>query len=91
MSSTERFPLMLFALLGGLFIVFMPYIFSGLYIMLTDEAAKKNSKIPLDPRERIKWIVKSTLRGGWIYFAIVTVLLLYDGWVLLNSLFHNGN
>jgi sterol desaturase/sphingolipid hydroxylase (fatty acid hydroxylase superfamily) len=87
MSSAERFPLMVFALLGGLFIVFSPYILSGLFVMLTDEAAKKSDKIPQEPRERMHWVMKSVLRGMWLYFFIVVAILLYDGWMLLTSLF----
>lgn len=91
MSSIERFPLMLFALLGGLFIVFSPYIFSWLFITFSDEAAKKNSKIPQDPKKRLNWMMRNVLRGMWLYFVIVIAVLLYDSWILLNSLFQNGN
>lgn len=78
---------MLLFLLGGLFIVFSPYIFSSLFIMFSDEAAKKNSKIPQDPKKRLNWMMRSVLRGMWLYFAIAIGVLLYDSWVLLNSLF----
>jgi hypothetical protein len=90
MDSKERFPLELLALLGGLFIVFLPCIFSGLVITLTNEAAKKNSKIPQEPKARLRWIVRSTLRGMWPFFALLAAFMLYDIWVLLSSLFYQG-
>jgi len=75
-----------FAIGLGSAILFSPYWLGSLFIILTDEAAKRNDNIPLEPKERRRWFVRLLWRGWWMYFVLASLIFLAKLWDLFHYL-----
>lgn len=74
-------------LIGGMIINLSPYWNKGLFANATQRQAETDSKIPLDIKERQKYVARMLMKGGLLFYVIVLAFLVRDIWRLLQLLF----
>ncbi len=73
-------------LIGGMIINFSPYWSKSLFDNATQQQAETDSKLPLDIKERQKYVVRMLMKGGLLFYIIVLIFLVRDIWRLLQVL-----
>jgi hypothetical protein len=91
MGSAERIVIELLMLFVGLLILFAPYLFPELFMKSTHMMIREDGKVPEEREVRLKWIFLNTLRGMWLYFAILGAFMLYDLYIVLSRLLYQFN